>query len=147
MKLLVVGSDEHTLAFCAQLMRAAGPKVTCCADAQRALEAAEVSQGGYEWILVAGQGRPRDDFALVCALRRRSPGTPISVLAHEAVYSNESAPPMCAIDVQDDGMQILRCALHQQALAERVEPRNVERQDRQPVVFEYHAPCRKSTRN
>ncbi|MCA8967184.1 MAG: hypothetical protein KDC48_20055 [Planctomycetes bacterium] len=71
-----------------------------------------------------------------------------------AVFSNvaggqggrqRTAPALCAVETTCDGMQILRCALHRASLQPDGQRALHEAIDTQPLVFEYHAPCRKVT--
>jgi hypothetical protein len=146
-KILVIGDSSDTAATCARMSVAEAARtpaggVAYYRSAEQALRELERGVHGYGWVLIEGGGAAH---ATAEAVRAHGGTIPIAVFNHYETASarTRAAPPLCAVETTCDGLQILRCALHRAAQQPDGQRALHEAIDTQPLVFEYHAPCRK----
>ena len=115
-------------------------------DSEQAMQDLDRGVERYGWVLI--DSACGNAWATAAAVNARHAPLPVAVFtnysrAQATARTASPAPALCAVETTRDGLQLLRCALHRagqepggtQALHEAIES--------QPVVFEYHAPCRK----
>ncbi len=143
MKILVIGDSTETAGTCAG-MRAAGTApvegVIHYRDSEQALR--ELARGVHEygWVLIEGGGNAQATAEVV----RTRGDMPVALFNHydPRASASHAAPALCAVETTCDGLQILRCALHRASVEPDGQRALHEAIDSQPLVFEYHAPCR-----
>ena len=95
----------------------------------------------WDWIIIQGHDDPGQWKSILCAVNANAANTPITVLSSH-IDGTRLRTPVCSMHNNGNGLSVSRCAMHS-LLHEEKEPINVK-QDHQPdpIVFEYHAPCR-----
>jgi len=145
-KIMVIGDGSATLSLCARMRDTAvtdESPVVHFRDPVQAMRDLERGVHRYGWVLIESGG---DAYATAESLNARHAQLPVAVFdpTTDRQAATSTSPPLCAVETTRDGLQILRCAMH----CASVEPGGRESLrraiDSQPVVFEYHAPSRKS---
>ena len=147
MKIMVIGKGEATAPVGAGTDEAGtggDAQVVHFHDAEQAMRDLEQGVQHYGWVLIeSGCG---DAHATARTLNARHRRLPVAVFypVREGQAMAPASPPLCAVETTADGLQILRCALHSASQEPGGRDSLHRAIDSQPVVFEYHAPCRKS---
>ena len=131
MKILFVGSDPDTAALCDALGGAA--EVTHCTNAATALGTVHTADPSFEWIFVESV----EMRAWAQLTRTLAPASKVVAMQHRQPGREAPRPLVCGVETTPDGLKLLRCALQHAA------PSMHDTDPTCPVVFEYHAPCKK----
>ncbi len=139
-----VGASHAQQEFC-QMAALHGGLVQCeSLDAAYAL--LQERENNPAWLLVEPEvARTSPDAAL--AIYSHRPAVRLSYVEHvdrKPGRIREPSARICAFEQTTDGMRILRCCMRESAsrAPPPSEPVASETLRVQPVVFEYHAPCR-----
>lgn len=146
MNFLVIGHTQSAQDL-ADALRGSN-KVTHVLDAEQLRESYAGPIGErplFEWILV-DESDPCGAEMATRIVRENFAEVPVSRVS--APQASVDAPrrslPMCAVETTGEGMQILRCALRHAAHSAEGDPALRAAIGERPLVFEYHAPHRKT---
>ncbi len=144
MNFIWVGASHAHREFC-QTAAQQGRQVQCV-DLDEAYALVQQPANNPAWLFIEPEVvRANPDVAL--ALHSHRPAIRLSYVEHVERKPNKSSEPgarICAFEQTDEGMQVLRCCMRESAsqAPPAQESQTRERLRVQPVVFEYHAPCR-----
>ena len=110
-------------------------------DKEEALIAIRNTAIKWDWIIIQGHDDPGQWKSILCAVNANAGNTPITVLSSH-IDGTRLKTPVCSMHNNGNGLSVSRCAMHS-LLHEEKEPIDVKHERHpDPIVFEYHAPCR-----
>lgn len=148
MKIMVIGNGTAVTHLCAHTGETGdrdNSQVVHYRDPDQALRDLDRGVESYGWVLI--DSGCRDAYATAASVNARHSRLPVAVfnpVQNGQAIGTAAKPALCAVETTDDGLQILRCALHRASQEPGGRETLRDAIDAQPIVFEYHAPCRKS---
>ena len=142
MKLLVVGDSPTAHKMVEMLRQPVSVSHVRCADALRA----ELEQSGDYGFVLVDDSECGEAHVVSMIVKEVMPDASLSRISpHQTASELPRRPmPMCAVETNRDGMQILRCALRHAARDPDGDPALRAAIGERPLVFEYHAARRKT---